>query len=122
MFNTGEEITLKHEGEKLLYSYDGETWKESEITGMSETGRVTKYVTMSTDDGPVHLVAIVNGSDAVVCRSVDGKTWLPVRTAEGSISLILTNAGKGVYVYYENGRSYTSTDGLNWNLYTTKLY
>ena len=38
MFNTGGEMTLKHEGEQLLYSYDGETWKEANDEDIRKNG------------------------------------------------------------------------------------
>lgn len=122
MFNMGGEVTLKHEGQKLLYSYDGTTWKQTKVTGMNDSGRITKFITLTSGQTPIYLVCIQNDNGYVISRSVDGKEWTPVRTSSESLSLVLSNTGKSVALYYNNGMTYTSSDGLNWNMESTKNY
>ena len=122
MFNTGGEITLKHEGEKLLYSYDGETWKEATVTGMSETGRVKQYVTMGEGDSTFYLVVIQNETNSVLSYSSDGKEWIPVKTTTSNMTVYKSNTGRSAHLSYSNGMSFTSTDGVNWTMTSTKNY
>ena len=122
MFNTGNAVTLKHEGEQLLYSYDGETWKQVKVTGLTETGRITKYITLTSGEGDIHLVCIQNDTGYVISRSVDGKEWTPVRTSSESMSLSSKNGGTYAFLSYSNGMSYTSSDGINWTVHSTPNY
>ena len=121
MFNTGGEMTLKHEGEKLLYSYDGETWKEATITGMDESARVTKYLTIGEGEELVHLVVYRGDSGARVCYSLDAKEWVPC-VYGSSISLSTSSSGSTVYANCSDGRSYYSTNGVDWVMTSTKNY
>ena len=120
MFNTGGEMTLKHEGEQLLYSYDGETWKECTITGMDETGRVTKYLTIGEGESLVHLVAYKTNTGGRICYSLDGKEWIPC--VYGNASLSASSSGRTVYANCSDGRSYYSTNGVDWVMTATKNY
>ena len=121
MFNTGGEMTLKHEGEKLLYSYDGETWKEATVTGMYEGARITKYLTVGEGEELVHVVVYSGDSGARVCYSLDGKQWVPCIYAS-SISLSTSSSGSTVYASCSDGRAYYSTNGVNWTMTSTKNY
>ena len=122
MFNTGGEMTLKHEGEQLLYSYDGDTWKSVKVTGMADTGRVTKYVTIGEGDSIIHLVAIQNPNQSIVCCSTDGNEWVPVKTTSCSINLSVSNTGRTAFLNYDNGMSFSSTNGVDWTMTSTKNY
>jgi hypothetical protein len=121
MFNTGGEMTLKHEGEQLLYSYDGETWKEVKITGMDETCRVTKYLTIGEEEELVHLVLYRGNSGSRLCYSLDAKEWVPC-VYGSSISLGTNSSGTTIYANCSDGRSYYSSNGVDWNMSSTARY
>lgn len=113
---------MKLEDGKLLYTYDEEEWVECELAELEETGSVTRYITIQNGDTLIHLIAIRNSSHSLVCRSLDGKEWVPVKTTASSIGLSSTNSGKGAYLSYGNGMSFTTSDGLNWTMVSTKNY
>ena len=121
MFNTGGEMTLKHEGTQLMYSYDGDTWKSVKVTGMDDTGRITNYFTLGEGDSLVHIVSYTYSSGTRVCSSIDGKEWI---TCVGGSSVTLRiNASKTtVYADCSDGRSYYTTDGIDWVMTSTKRY
>ena len=122
IINTGSSVTLKQEGAQLMYSYDGETWKQARVTGLTDTGSVKKYITIGSGESLVHLVCIQNDNGYVISRSVDGKEWTPVRTSSSSMSLSVKNGGKYAYLSYSDGMSYTSSDGINWTMQSTSNY
>ena len=122
MFNTGNAVSLKHENEQLLYSYDGETWKNVNITGMGPTDKVTYFLTVDNEDSFVYLAAYNGDKGGTACYSLDGKEWIPIK-----------QSSKGIYLYYQehddtyrislmNGSIYKSTDGINWTLTSTAFY
>ena len=121
MFNIGGEMTLKHEGTQLMYSYDGDTWKSVKVTGMDDTGRITNYFTLGEGDSLVHIVSYTYSSGTRVCSSIDGKEWI---TCVGGSSVTLRiNASKTtVYADCSDGRSYYTTDGIDWVMTSTKRY
>ena len=100
MSNTGGERSMKLEDGKLLYTYDEEEWVECELAELEETGRVTRYITIQNGETLIHLIAIQNTSRSLVCRSLDGKEWVPVKTTTSSIGLSSTNSGRGAYLSY----------------------
>ena len=122
MSNTGGERSMKLEDGKLLYTYDEEEWVECELTALEQTGRVTRYITIQNGETLIHLIAIQNPSRSLVCRSLDGKEWVPVKTTTSSIGLSSTNSGRGAYLSYGNGMSFVSSDGVNWTMVSTKNY
>ena len=123
MSNTGGERSLKLENGQMMYSYDSETWVDFTVTGLEENGQVKKYITLTNNETVIHHVLIGNPSNSVVCRSVDGKEWTPVRTSsDTSLSLVRGNSGKTAALYYNNGMTYTTSDGLNWTMTSTKNY
>ena len=121
MFNTGGEMTLKHEGTQLMYSYDGDTWKTAKVTGMDETGRVTKYLTIGEGEGLVHIVVYTYSSGTRVCSSVDGKEWITC-VGGSSVTVSTNSSGSTVYANCSDGRSYYTTDGIDWTMTSTKRY
>ena len=121
MSNTGGEIMLKQDGDVLLYSYDENKWLEVNITGASDSGKVIKYITITNNGERIHFASVRTETGDVVYRSVDGKEWLPVRSG-GTISILTDSGGTVIYVNYSDGRAYSSNDGLNWTLVSTKYY
>ena len=123
MSNMGGERSLKLENGQMMYSYDSETWVDFTLPGLEENGRVKKYITLTNNGNIIHLVLITNPSNSVICRSVDGKEWTPVRTSsDTSWSLVVSNTGKSATLYYGNGMTYNTSDGLNWTMTSTKFY
>ena len=123
MSNMGGERSLKLENGQMMYSYDSETWVDFTITGLEENGKVKNYVTLTNNESVIHLVLISNPSNSVICRSVDGKEWTPVRTSNNtSWYLVESNSGTAATLYYGDGESFKTTDGLSWTLSSTKFY
>ena len=122
MSNTGNARTMKLEDGRMLYTCDDETWVECSISSLEATGRVKRYITIENNDTVIHLIVVQNESRSMVCRSLDGVEWIPVKTTTSSMSLSSTNSGKGAYLSYGNGMSFTTSDGLNWTMVSTKNY
>ncbi len=122
MSNTGGERSMKLEDGRMLYTYDEATWVECNITSLEETGHVSRYITIENDDTVIHLICVVNSSNSIVCRSLDGVEWVPVKTTSSSMSLSRSSTGKTAFLSYGNGMSFSSTDGLNWTMTSTKNY
>jgi len=121
MFNTGGEMTLKHEGEQLLYSYDNEIWKEVRITGLEENGRVLNYATIGEGENLVQLVSYKNDTYGRICYSLDGKEWIPCVYGT-SVTLRMNSSNTVAYASCSDGRSYYSTNGVDWVMTSTKNY
>ncbi len=119
MFHTGSNITLKHEGEQLLYSYDGETWKNVTITGMGDTDKVTHFLTVDNEDSVVYLVAYNGNNGGTVCYSLDGKEWVPVKHDPTSLYIYYQEQYDLYRISCNNGAGYKSTDGINWVMTST---
>lgn len=120
--NTGGERSMKLEDGKLLYTYDEETWVEATITGLEETGTVTKYLTFGEGESLVHLVSYKNTTGARACYSLDGKEWIPFNSDKSSIRISTNSNNQAVYLSCGDGRSYYSTNGLDWIMTSTKSY
>ena len=122
MSNTGNARTMKLENGRMLYTCDDETWVECSISSLEATGSVTRYITIENNDTVIHLIVVQNQSRSMVCRSLDGKERVPVKTTTSSIGLSSTNSGRGAYLSYGDGMSFVSGDGLNWTMVSTKNY
>ena len=123
MSNIGGERSLKLDNGQLMYSYGDDNWVDCPLPGLEENGRVKKYITLTNNEGTIHLVLISNPSNSVICRSLDGKEWAPVRTSsDTSWSLVASSSGRSAALYYGNGMTFNTTDGISWNMTSTKNY
>jgi hypothetical protein len=104
----------------IQYSLDSENWKDADIPGFDEMSSATNLVDNGNGDSQVWLVSFTSSSRAYVCSSTNGISWTPIFSDSRSITL--TKSGSTIYVQCYDGRSYKSTDGINWTMTSTKSY
>jgi len=102
------------------YSYDGETWRTPSIPGFNETSSVTNLIETGQGDNVIWFISFSNSSSKYVYRSFDGINWSPLFSDYNGITISKT--GSIIKVNCYDGRSYQSTDGINFTLTTTKMY
>ena len=122
MSNLGGQIALKVEDGILKYSYDKETWKDAQITGMDSASTVSQYMTIGQESSLVHLVTYKRETGVTIaCYSLDGVEWIPFNSDPSGLSISKKSNGS-VYLHCNDGRSYYSQNGITWSMTSTKRY
>ena len=119
MVNTGGARQLRLNDHQMEYSYDGETWNPLEISGVSRDAVTNYFVTVENGDQTVYLISC-KSDKARLYTSTDGKAWSPGYS--DNTSLYLGRSGNGARIACGDGRSYVTSDGLNWTMTSTKNY
>lgn len=119
MFNTGKTIQLKKESNRLMYSYDGETWKLAQTNGISSGSHLEQISSITKNETTVWVTVYSDGLNDTVYSSLDGFNWTPIYVGEG---IYMTRYTSSIGINYANGLSYATYDGINWILTSTKRY
>ena len=121
MINTGGTMQLRLNNHQMEYSYDEETWKPLEISGVPSNATFYNYVTVENGDQTVHLISCTTDRAWMYTSTDDGKTWTP--SFSDSTSLTVSQyGGNGAMVSCWDGRTYITSDGINWTMTSTKNY
>lgn len=120
LVNMGGEIQVRQNNGKLEYSYDGESWKPSQVAGLASDAQVKYFVVLENGDTTVWLVSCLSSDGARLYTSTDGLHWTPGYS--DTKSLYLAKSGKGAYISCGDGRAYSTNDGINWTMTSTKRY
>ena len=120
MMNTGTDIQIRKGSQSVEYSYDGVTWKSSLVAGTDSTSTVTDLVTIGTGENTVYLTSYRTASGGIVYSSLNGIDWTPIYS--DSTNITIYKSGTYVYVNCYDGRQYKSSDGINWQMTSTKRY
>ena len=120
MVNMGGTVQVRQNDGKLEYSYDGESWKQSNVAGLASDAKVNYYVTVESGDTTVWLISCSSSVGARLYISTDALNWTPSYSDKSS--LYLAKSGSGARISCGDGRSYTTQDGINWTMTSTKRY
>lgn len=120
MVNMGGTVQVRQNDGKLEYSYDGESWKQSNVAGLASDAKVNYYVTVESGDTTVWLISCSASAGARLYISTDGLNWTPSYSDKSS--LYLAKSGSGARISCGDGRAYTTQDGINWTMTSTKRY
>ena len=121
MVNTGGTYQIRVESNELQYSYDGETWKATTVNGTAEDAVPKKLVSCQNGNDTVWIIYTLSATNhAWVHTSTDGKTWTP--QFYDDVSITLSKSGSKARVICHDGREYTSTNGVDWDMISTKFY
>ena len=120
MIYTENTVQVRKDGNSVQYSYDGETWKDCTIPGVSASAAVSTVLTRTYQEKTAFLAVIKDGSGARLYVSRDAQEWVP--SIGDSKSVSVGNGTSYVTVSCGDGRSYRSHDGIEWEMTSTKRY
>ena len=121
MINTGNSVQVICEDGRLLYGYGGESWYESTIDHYDESSVVTTFVEQENETSTVYVAVFRDSSERMWCyRTENGMNWVLVTSDSTDLSLI--RSGGKLHLSCHDGRSYASSDGINWTMTSTKNY
>ncbi len=120
MMNTGTEIQLRKGTKSVEYSYDGENWKTCTIAGIDSTATATNLMTVGSGESTVYLATYQKSTGGTLYSSRNGVDWVPVNSDATRISI--SKSGSYIYINCDDGRQYKSTDGITWQMTSTKRY
>ena len=119
MVNMGGTRELRLNDHQMEYSYDGETWMPLEISGLPSDAVTNQFITLENEEQSVYLISC-KSNRAWLYTSTDGKNWTP--TFSDNNSLNLQRNGSGATLFCGDGRTYVTSDGINWRMTSTKNY
>lgn len=119
MIYTGGTRQLRLSNHQMQYSYDGENWNELEIDGIPNNAVTNYFVTVGEGENTVYLISCTSNR-AQLYTSTDGTSWIPGYSDNSY--LYLAKSGNGAYISCGDGRSYVTSDGINWTMTSTKNY
>lgn len=117
MIHTEDTVQVRKDGNSVQYSYDGETWKDCTIPGVSASATVSTVLTRTYQEKTAFLAVIKDGSGARLYVSRDAQEWVP--SIGDSKSVSVGNGTSYVTVSCGDGRSYRSHDGIEWEMTST---
>ena len=120
MMYTGTDIQLRKGTKTVEYSYDGETWKSCTVTGMDSSATISSLVTMGEGESTVWVIVYKSSSGARACSSTNGIDWIPIYYDASNITL--SKGSTYLYLNCNDGRQYRTTDGITWQMTSTKRY
>ena len=118
MIHTEDTVQVRKDGNSVQYSYDGETWKDCTIPGVSASAAVSTVLTRTYQEKTAFLAVIKDGSGARLYVSRDAQEWVP--SIGDSKSVSVGNGTSYVTVSCGDGRSYRSHDGIEWEMTSTE--
>lgn len=120
MIHTEDVVQIRKDGNSVQYSYDGQTWKDCSIPGLSEKAIIGTVITRTYQENTAFLVSATDDGGARLYVSKDGLSWVPKIYDKKSISV--RQGQDYLFLSCGDGSTYRSHDGVEWEMTGTPLY